>query len=67
MCVCVYVHKTPESDSLVVLSKQKYRLLVNKYSLSMSLLGNWTLGYAHTHTHHGYCVYMLTAFINDDM
>ena len=46
MCVCVYVRKTPESGSLVVLSTQPYRLLLNKYGLSMS-----------THTQ-GYFVYM---------
>ena len=66
VCVCVYVCKTPESGSLVVLSMQQYRLLLKKYGLSMSLLGNWTLGYAHTHTQ-GYCVYMFTEFINDNM
>ena len=37
MCVCVYVRNTPESDSLVVLSTRQYRLLLNKYGLSMSL------------------------------
>ena len=51
VCVCVYVRKTSELGSLVVLSMRQYRLMLNKYSLSTSLLGNWTLGYAHTHTH----------------
>ena len=51
LCVCVYVRKTPESGSLVVLFTRQNRLLLNQYGLSMSLLGNWTLGYAHTHTH----------------
>ena len=53
LCLCVYVRKTPEAGSVVVLSTQKYRLLHNKYGLSMSLLENWTLGYEHTHTHTG--------------
>ena len=50
MCVCGYVRKTPDAGSLEVLSTRQYRLLLNKYGLSMSLLENWTLGYAHTHT-----------------
>ena len=49
--VCVYVRETTESISLTVLSTRQYRLLLNKYGLSMSLLKNWTLGYAHTHTY----------------
>ena len=53
VCVCVYVRKTPESGSFVVLFTRQYRLLLNKYSLCMSLLKNWTLGYEHTHTHAG--------------
>ena len=58
----VYVRKTPEAGSLVVLSTTQYRLLLNKYGLSKSLLENWTLGYAHTHTHtQGYYVYMFTS------
>ena len=65
VCVYVYVRKTPESRSLVVLSTRQYRLLLNKNGLSMSLQGNWTLGYAHTAQ--GYCVNMFTAFINEDM
>ena len=44
--IYVYVRKIPESGSLVVLSMRQYRLLI-----TVSLLGNWTLGYAHTHTH----------------
>ena len=49
VCVCVYVRKTPEAGSLVVSSTRQYRLLLKKYGLSMRLLENWTLGYAHTH------------------
>ena len=65
VCVCVYVRKTPESGSLEVLSTRQYRLLINKYGLSISLLGNWTLGYAHTHTHRVIVyMYMFTEFIN---
>ena len=59
VCVCVYVRKTPEAGSLVVLSTRQYRLLLNKYGLCMSLLENWTLEYTHTHTQ-GYCVNMFT-------
>ena len=44
LCVCVYVHKTPEAGSSVVLSTRQYRLLLNKYGLSMGLLENSTLG-----------------------
>ena len=44
VCVCVYVRKAAEAGSLVVLSTRQYRLLLNKYSLSMGLLGNSTLG-----------------------
>ena len=55
--MCVYLRKTPEAGSLVVLSTRQCRLLLNKFSLSMSLLGNSTLGYAHTHTH-GVIVYI---------
>ena len=47
--MCVYVRKTPESGCSVVLFTRQYRLLPNEYGLSMSLLFNWTLGYAHTH------------------
>ena len=68
VCVCVYVRKTPESGSLVVLSTRQYRLSLNKYGYSMSLLWNCTLGYEHTQTHtQGYCVYMFTEFIDYDM
>ena len=66
LCVCVYVHKTPEAGSLVVLSTRKCCLLLNKYGLRMSLQGNSTLEQAHTHTQ-GYCVYMLPYQFNDDM
>ena len=59
VCVCVYVRKTPEAGSLVVLSTRQCHLLLNKYGLSMSLLGNSTLGQAHTHTHtHRVIVYI---------
>ena len=58
--MCFSVRKTHESGPLVVLSMRQYRLLLNKYGLSMShILGNWTLGNAHTHT--GLSVYMFTA------
>ena len=50
VCLCVYARKTPESGSSVVISTRQYRILLNKCGLSMSLLVNWTLGYAHTHT-----------------
>ena len=50
MCVCV--RKTLEAGSLVVLSTRQCRLLLNKYGLRVSLLGNSTLGLGtHTHTH----------------
>ena len=58
LCVCVYVRKTPESGYLVVRSTIQYRLLLNKYGLSMGLLGTGLLN-MHTHTQ-GYCVYMFT-------
>ena len=35
--LCVYVSKNPESLSLVVLFTRQYRLLLNKYGLSISL------------------------------
>ena len=51
VCVCVCVRKTLEAGSLVVLSTRQCRLLLNKYGLRVSLLGNSTLGQAHTHKH----------------
>ena len=52
--IYAYVRKIPESGSLVVLSMRQYRLLI-----TVSLLGNWTLGYSHTHT--GLlCIYVTT-------
>ena len=48
MCVCVYVRAR---SLVIVFSTRQYRLLLNKYGLSKSLLENWTLEYAHTHTH----------------
>ena len=44
LCVCVYVRKTLEAGSIVVLSILQCRLLLNKYGLRMSLLGNSTPG-----------------------
>ena len=59
VCVCVYVRKTPESGSLVVLFTRQCRLLLNEYGLSISLLRSSTLEYAHTHTHTGLlCIYV---------
>ena len=59
MCLCVYVRKTLKAGSLVVLSTRQCRLLLNKYGLRVSLLGNSTLGWAHTHRHTGLlCMYV---------
>ena len=44
------VRKTSESGCLVVLSTRQCRLLLNKYGLRVSLLGNSWIG-THTHTH----------------
>ena len=47
VCVCLC---TQDSGSLVVLSTRQYRLLLNKYGLSMSLQGTGLLN-MHTHKH----------------
>ena len=51
VCVCVYVRKTPESCSSVLLYTRQYRLLLNKNGLSMSMrkLDSWIC--THTRAH----------------